>query len=374
MTNKETEVNHLSFLDGFRGFAAIWVIMSHSLILSGWSCPIIKRGDVAVDLFMIMSGFLMTYHYWNRESFEPWHRPKTWLRFYLRRFFRIAPLYYLLLIVSLLLGSQLFEWRSTVDEYTQAVKQMESRYKDRSVDNLLMHVTFLFGAFPRYSFSTPLPDWSIGLEMQFYLVFPFLVWFLRKWRYLAPVFVVLMGSFILTKYVLDGVFPMPSFLPLKISYFFIGMLLATAHHHKLENWNLSFSLIILIWAIVFLTYDRLIFVLSFLLMMIIFYDRKKNPLGVRRIVFGLENVLANRITKRLADMSYGAYLLHLLIMIPFGACFLKSSWYAEASGAVRFTVLLMSTAGPTYLLSWVLYKYVEQPGISFGKRLVSKYV
>ncbi|MBL8013687.1 MAG: acyltransferase, partial [Candidatus Omnitrophica bacterium] len=339
-----------------------------------WSFPVIKRGDVAVDLFMMMSGFLMTFHYLKREMSEPWRRPKTWLRFYIRRFFRIAPLYYLLLFVALWLGPQLFEYRNTVDSYTHAVKQAESRYEDRSFGNIIMHLTFLFGAFPQYSFSTPLPDWSIGLEMQFYAVFPFLMLVFRKFKYFVPVSLTVVGSLLIGDHFLKQTFPMPSFLLLKISFFVIGMLLAIANHRKANDWNLSFSLVLLSWTVVALTHDRLIFVLAGLLTAIIFYDRKADVLRLNKIVIVAEHVLSNRITRWLADMSYAAYLVHLLIMIPLGELFLKSHLYAQAPGSARFALILVCTVIPTYSMAWVLYKFVEQPGILFGKKLINKYV
>ncbi|CAH2786711.1 MAG: Acyltransferase 3 [uncultured Caballeronia sp.] len=43
------------------------------------------------------------------------------------------------------------------------------------MSNVVTHLTYTFGMFPRYAFNTPLPDWSIGLEMQFYAVFPLLM-------------------------------------------------------------------------------------------------------------------------------------------------------------------------------------------------------
>ena len=96
--------DYLPFLDGLRGLAALWVIASHSLYLGSADFKYFNRGDIAVDLFMIMSGFLMAYHYYAREDKEPWGEPKTWFKFYVRRFFRIAPLYYVLLFVFFCLG------------------------------------------------------------------------------------------------------------------------------------------------------------------------------------------------------------------------------------------------------------------------------
>ena len=96
--------DHLPWLDGLRGFAALWVLVSHAQILSGMrGIPVLSWGELAVDLFMLLSGFLMAHHYVLRQEKEPWDAKATFYTFWLRRFFRIAPLYYFLLFFALLL-------------------------------------------------------------------------------------------------------------------------------------------------------------------------------------------------------------------------------------------------------------------------------
>ena len=106
---------------------------------------------------------------------DPWTAPATWRAFWLRRFFRIAPAYYLLLIVALLIGPWLGECRTLIAGPFPGTTTPIERYTDASFANIAAHVSFVFGALPAYAFRTPLPDWSIGLEMQFYAVFPFLM-------------------------------------------------------------------------------------------------------------------------------------------------------------------------------------------------------
>src|SRR3569832_20408 len=106
---------HLPWLDGLRGFAALWVLASHVQILSGMhAVPVLSWGGLAVDLFMLLSGFLMAHHYVLRREREPWEDRSTFLIFWLRRFFRIAPLYYVLLVIALGLGPWLGEAREMI--------------------------------------------------------------------------------------------------------------------------------------------------------------------------------------------------------------------------------------------------------------------
>jgi len=74
-SNDANNLQHLPWLDGLRGIAALWVMLSHIQILSGLrSLPVLSWGNVAVDLFMMLSGFLMAHHYVLRQDKEPWNK------------------------------------------------------------------------------------------------------------------------------------------------------------------------------------------------------------------------------------------------------------------------------------------------------------
>jgi len=66
------ESKRIGCLDGLRGLAALWVLLGHSLQLTGWHLPILSSPDLGVDLFIMLSGFLMVFHYRLRESANPW--------------------------------------------------------------------------------------------------------------------------------------------------------------------------------------------------------------------------------------------------------------------------------------------------------------
>ena len=85
--------SHIPSLDGIRGIAALWVLIAHTQILSGMNRVfLLSYGKLAVDLFIVMSGLLMTHHYLLRREAEPWEHWRSWVLFWVRRFFRIAPL------------------------------------------------------------------------------------------------------------------------------------------------------------------------------------------------------------------------------------------------------------------------------------------
>lgn len=229
-TETASETDHLNYLDAVRGAAAFWVLFSHVAILNNVYTPLLTNGGLAVDLFMMLSGFLMTFHYFRRESREPFDSQRTWYSFWIRRFFRIAPLFYVLLAVAFIVGPSIGEFRAQIASVYPSTGTEAARYADRSVENIITHYAFVFALLPDYAFRTPLPDWSLGLEMTFYAVFPFVMLF---WRGAGMVAMVLgvMAAAILLQIAFPGYFAayqMPANLAMKMDVFLAGMLAAYA--------------------------------------------------------------------------------------------------------------------------------------------------
>src|SRR5580700_3729370 len=88
----------LDFMDGIRGAAAFWVLLAHCMIWGGWYGIPVPDPKIAVDIFMVVSGYLMFYLAEERSAKEPPGQLASVLKFWTRRFFRIAPVYYLVLL------------------------------------------------------------------------------------------------------------------------------------------------------------------------------------------------------------------------------------------------------------------------------------
>lgn len=380
----------LLFLDGVRGFSALWVLLSHGLAYVGYkSVPLISKGDLAVDVFMIMSGFLMCFHYYKRADREPWESAHTWRTFYLRRFFRIAPLYYLLLIVAFAFNDFFAQHREFLDtvyplqsferKYGSAENFFSYKYMGATLTNVFTHVTFLFGLLPKYSTATPLPDWSIGLEMQFYAFFPFIM-LLLKWLSCFWAALLLLGIGEVVQKLLHILplsppgfaepFPLPSFLFLKLEFFIIGILLASAYTYRNKKPALC------IWsaglAVVLSAYKggTIILAISVLVTLLLFYDQKNDPLRIAYFVAEINKILGNRVASFMADTSYSVYLLHTLIMPPIAAALIVTPGFVNLPGIARIGLLLLGALPITYGLSWLLFQCIETPGIVVGKKLI----
>ena len=155
---------HIPALDGVRGFAALSVFIYHygggsrsSSLPVRILGAIVHFGWAGVSLFFVLSGFLISGILW--DSFQ---KPNWWKRFYARRSLRIFPLYYLALLITLLVG--LFfgsPLRSFVPLWVIAL------YLD-NIPPLRWPPTDASGMHLEHF-------WSLAVEEQFYIFWPFLL-------------------------------------------------------------------------------------------------------------------------------------------------------------------------------------------------------
>jgi peptidoglycan/LPS O-acetylase OafA/YrhL len=363
-----------------RGLASLWVLIGHAMFLTGYKIGIFAQPDMAVELFIIISGFLMVFHYQLREAREPWTEPSTWKVFWIRRFFRIAPLYYVCLAMALWFGPDLWEARlqaaSVMPGSMAETLNYSGRYLDQSLTNILMHVSFLFGMTSTYNFKTALPDWSIGLEMQFYALLPFLMLVILRLRWMAGMAVLvgfawLVGSWLDRNGFVVGAY---SILAMKFHLFAAGMLIAMSIRAEGRN---KWLFIAAACAAIFVplgggrdAFHRTVKIIIVLCFFALLY-KDRLPALLKSALAPLDFLLSNRLSRWFGDLSYGAYLIHLLVMLP--VC----GWLATALPTMaafpRFSAALALTVPITYALAWVAYRAVELPGIAFGRQIAGRF-
>jgi len=150
----------LPALDGVRGIAILLVLCFHSGLILGTSGPVERfLSDVArscwcgVDLFFVLSGFLITGILLDTRESQHHFR-----NFYIRRVLRIFPLYYGVILLLFLLNPD---------------------FSDQ-----IWYWLYLQNWSPVFGGSTPpmvvQPFWSLAVEEQFYLVWPFAIFFLSR--------------------------------------------------------------------------------------------------------------------------------------------------------------------------------------------------
>ena len=166
-----TKSSHLSdrvpALDGVRGLAILLVMMHHGFASSFtvqtlgekiFKLAVGSYGWVGVDLFFVLSGFLITGVLLDAKG-----RANYFSAFYMRRVLRIFPIYYVSLVIFFLVLPLLFT--SLVPAFP------------------LREIPWYLGYAVNYQLAikTPLGHfWSLCIEEQFYLIWPLLVWLLAR--------------------------------------------------------------------------------------------------------------------------------------------------------------------------------------------------
>jgi peptidoglycan/LPS O-acetylase OafA/YrhL len=158
-------------IDGLRAIAVLSVVLYH------FGLPGITGGFVGVDVFFVISGFLIGGILWDdiRET----GRIRL-ARFYLRRIRRLALAYFAMAGVTLVMGWLIllpFEFREFGKSLIAATVYLSNIHFHREA-----------GYFDGLSEEKPLlHTWSLAVEEQFYIVLPFLMLVLLRWRASVPV-------------------------------------------------------------------------------------------------------------------------------------------------------------------------------------------
>lgn len=363
----ESVIKHeVTLFDFLRGWAALLVFYHHASILGGGPGFLSGQiGQEAVNAFMFASGFLIYFQASISKSYEGLTTFNGIRNFYIRRYFRIAPAYYVALIMAILAAVFLGEARESIIEVLPDAKtSMQRYYIEEPIKNLLLHFSFIFGFLPKYAFSTPLPDWSLGLEMQFYLLFPALFLLLRK-HFLIFILVsilVMQSILALTNY-LEIYYPMPSYLPIKFHNFASGIVLA---HLLLEGENYSrwYSMFLVMFTFIILCIFNQRFPIPVLFLFSwwwICVTHNEN----NWIIKVISTVFRHKSSKFLADISYSVYIFHLIFMLPFFAFALSNGKLSFSEWLISSTELFIGVA----IIAFFVYRFIELKGIHFGKSL-----
>lgn len=360
---------------------AFYVLVCHCAKATGFNLKPLPGAGHAVDIFMMLSGLLIALNFHEREKYEPWDKSKTVYIFYIRRFFRIAPLYYFFLFFAFLFLDSFFAISNiqpgqNVTSWTaESTKYISTNLEIR----ILLHVTFLFGLFPSFIQDSILPDWSIALEMQFYFLFPFLMLIFKKIGYFIPIFLFtilyLTAPFLFGNYNSPGIllhFGQPSFLPLKINVFLIGVLLGKAKYFmNVNNEEKASKFLFLVFILSFFGYDFIINISAIYLLLWIKSTSQKPNKILFHTFQKMDNLVDNKIVTFFSDTSYAVYLVHLMIIYIVNWFFIKNEFYFSNNYLYNFILLIVFVIPFSYLIAFILYRIIELPFIQFGKKISS---
>jgi peptidoglycan/LPS O-acetylase OafA/YrhL len=168
---------NIPFLDGIRGFAVSFVLFYHffpkttsisndSFLFKIWD-RFWLMGWSGVDLFFVLSGFLIT-----GILFKTRQNKNYFKNFYIRRFLRIFPLYYLMILLSIIFikGHEVSAW------YWLYASNFDVEL------NIPFHPVLCVA-------------WSLSIEEQYYLIYPTVVYYLKDFQWIRFLFGLIILSF-----------------------------------------------------------------------------------------------------------------------------------------------------------------------------------
>lgn len=333
---------HLPGLNGLRAIAALSVMWGHTFQsdfgnwgIEGFPLPVVADG---VTLFFVISGFLITFLLLSEQEQS---RSVSVPKFYMRRVLRIWPIYYLYMAVAILVT---FTWH----------------------DPNIWYYCFFAANIPFILTVGILPIvhyWSIGVEEQFYLFWPWLVKLTHgKTKTLLVLSIVLCVVWLACKwgiYLTFGTTTVYRFFAVtRFDCMMIGAIGAILYftHNKILS----------------IIQNRLIGLVCFLVLLFSQPWASFIPAPIRPQVIAVLSLicilsqlkqpiinLENRLCDFVGKISYGIYVIHPLLII------LLSTWYRNANIQMPRSLSINSIyciiTATTIFVAWISYRFFESP-------------
>jgi peptidoglycan/LPS O-acetylase OafA/YrhL len=331
-------------IDGLRAFAVLPVVLFHA------GFGLFSGGYVGVDIFFVISGYLIT----SIISSEIDAGNFSFVRFYERRIRRIFPALYVVVFLSLP-----FSW------WLLTPAQLKD-FGQSMVAVTLFASNILFflesGYFEAASELKPLlHTWTLAIEEQYYLIFPFLLLFFKRVGWTRSLFLFLFLSSLIFTFLRGGADPSEQFYMLHYRAWELlaGAAVSIFALDKLnfKAWNNSLSVLglLLIGFSVFWMSSATAFPSIYSLAPV---------LGAFLIIvtdgsYISKNILGNKVLVSIGLVSYSLYLFHQPIIVFFNVFY---GGHAPFIGSVAAVLI-------TFGLSYLSYHYIEAP---FRGRKISR--
>ncbi len=290
-------------VDGLRALAILPVIFFHT------GLPAFNSGLIGVDIFFIISGYLITSIIFKESSTQEF----SIKYFYLRRIRRLLPALFLMMVITIPISFFLMQpyYLENFGQSLVATSLMSN--------NFLLYLTTDYWS-PYAEFKPLLHTWSLGLEEQFYLIYPVFLLYIFSFQlakilkiYIGIIILSFLFSFLLIKTGnLEANFYL---LPSRLWELFLGGITAFLAHGKSNYYNINKYITNNLASII----GAILLTLSF----VINYDETHPNYKLLLVAFGsiliilhckngtvIHRFLANKNIVFIGLISYSLYLWH----------------------------------------------------------------
>ncbi|WP_353404256.1 acyltransferase family protein [Duganella hordei] len=340
-----TSKARLQFLDALRGIAVFLVIFSHIMHERSQLAQLIDAnyfqiGQAGVSLFFLISGYIIPKSLNASPSLQV---------FWLHRFFRLYPAYWVCLIAVLLFASAgLYHFQETITPFGMAVNftMMQGFVGIKNVINVF---------------------WSLKFEMAFY----FLMTVISVTGMLKRPFLIFVGYSLLTAGLALGMkFGMHKFFAygvFNLELMLLGWVLAEWHMKRLAGKYAAVSVALGLLTTMIAAYAAFAGRTEELAVGTLSLVPMASAWGAS-IVFFVATLLTTEYVRWprwlawMGTVSYSAYLLHPIVI-------------GVSQNLIPVGPLLMCTQfGLSFVLAWLGYRYIETPSIAYGKKVGNRFI
>jgi len=391
--------NHFRIIDSLRSLSFHWVFWFHVIYILKLFIPedqmeeyfqatsvltFFWRGPLAVDVFFVISGFLIT----MLMIFENQKKGRVDVpRFYMRRFLRLMPVYFVAMLII----------------YVGYLPQFVKVQPDNT-SNIWANIFYINNFLP-YSKQFMLWSWSLAVEEQFYLLFPFLFVLLLKVRkmvypLLAALIVLSFGIrfFLFEPHTLNGSLEEHYLLDLSPNLFssiydklytrfgailcgVVAAYIYVDYSEIITKWlaklkekakMLEIILLLGLLSIPLITFNvdtafghyfiishRTLFSIIMALLLLLYLVADKSNLF-------LKGLLESKIWYPFAQLSYSNYIWHPMALFVFYFIFWEPDEFLSTNEIIASIAISYFA---TMLLSYLSFIYIEKPCMSLRKYL-----
>jgi len=346
----------LDWIDALKGYAILGVVCMRCLMGENdvWFSQVFALGAKGVQLFFILSAFTLFLSFHSRKELSG-------TDFFIRRFFRIAPMYYLLIVFVLF----------------QTYFQTGEHYAPW---NIMSHFLLLHGLSPYWQNSLVAGGWAVGVGVLFYMMCPILYKYLTNINRAILFFIgtVVIGQMLHWYFQINPLISnielwqlyiycyFPTQLPLFamgiVIYFILRLDQKTAFKKILVLLFGVFIFLILLFLLQKESELLLNMILSLALVPVFYIlSRYSQTTFIRHII-------VHPVVRLMGKLCFSMYLIHYYVIHwvePYAGIF--------TSPAANYLFRLFVALVITITISYLTYQYIEQYFIRLGKRVIQRF-